>query len=305
MKGLYKKKISFYGLLALSFFYSIAAQAFTCQANGSTISGSGSITVPVNLTPSVGANENLVVNLANSISCKNDAPKQYTDPIRVGTASAYSGALTNFTGSLSYHSTSYDFPLSSPTAWVPTPNANYVAWPTVLYLTPTGAASGVVITAGQIFASLSLQKENTSTGGVSQTIIWNLKALNTVTVPTGGCDVSARNVTVSLPNYPGTVSVPLTVSCGSSKSLDYYLTGTTTDTAASIFTNTSTDSPAEGVGIQLSNTSGILSTNKNISLGTVGTSAVSLGLTASYARTSGQVTAGNVKSIIGITFVYP
>lgn len=163
----------------------------------------------------------------------------------------------------------------------------------------------MVITAGQIFASLSLQKENTSTGGVSQTITWNLKALNTVTVPTGGCDVSARNVTVSLPNYPGTVSVPLTVSCGSSKSLDYYLTGTTTDTAASIFTNTSTDSPAEGVGIQLSNTSGILSTNKNISLGTVGTSAVSLGLTASYARTSGQVTAGNVKSIIGITFVYP
>lgn len=126
-----------------------------------------------------------------------------------------------------------------------------------------------------------------------------------MTVPTGGCDVSARNVTVSLPNYPGTVSVPLTVSCGSSKSLDYYLTGTTTDTAASIFTNTSTDSPAEGVGIQLSNTSGILSTNKNISLGTVGTSAVSLGLTASYARTSGQVTAGNVKSIIGVTFVYP
>jgi len=305
MNGLSKKKISLYGLLVLSFFYSITAQAFTCRANGSTISGSGSITVPVTLTPSVGANENLVVNLANSISCKNDAPQQYTDPIRVGTASAYAGALANFTGSLSYHSATYDFPLSSPTAWVPTPNSAYVAWPTVLYLTPTGAASGVVITAGQIFASLSLQKENTSTGGVSQTITWNLKALNTVTVPTGGCDVSARNVTVSLPNYPGTVSVPLTVSCGSSKSLDYYLTGTTTDTAASIFTNTSTDSPAEGVGIQLSNTSGILSTNKNISLGTVGTSAVSLGLTASYARTSGQVTAGNVKSIIGITFVYP
>ncbi|STW04827.1 fimbrial protein FimH [Klebsiella grimontii] len=39
-------------------------------------------------------------------------------------------------------------------------------------------------------------------------------------------------------------------------------------------------------------------------MGTVGTSAVNLGLTATYARTSGQVTAGNVQSIIGVTFVY-
>ncbi|MBN5380694.1 fimbrial protein, partial [Serratia marcescens] len=30
----------------------------------------------------------------------------------------------------------------------------------------------------------------------------------------------------------------------------------------------------------------------------------SLGLTASYARINGQVVAGNVQSIIGVTFVY-
>ncbi|HEJ7646094.1 TPA: fimbrial protein, partial [Klebsiella oxytoca] len=34
------------------------------------------------------------------------------------------------------------------------------------------------------------------------------------------------------------------------------------------------------------------------------TSSVSLGLTANYARTSGQVTAGGVQSIIGVNFVY-
>ncbi|HFT6532676.1 TPA: fimbrial protein, partial [Escherichia coli] len=44
--------------------------------------------------------------------------------------------------------------------------------------------------------------------------------------------------------------------------------------------------------------------NNTVSLGAVGTSAVSLGLTANYARTGGQVTAGNVQSIIGVTFVY-
>ena len=283
--------------------YSVNAQAFTCQANGTTISSSGTVTVPVTLTPSLEADQNLVIDLGDSIQCKNDAPKQYTDPIRVGTASAYSGVLANFTGSITYNGSTYSFPLSSPTSWVPTTSGTYVKWNTILYLSPTGAASGVVIEAGQIFATLSLQKESSS-GGVSQTITWNLKANNTVTVPTGGCDVSSRSVTVALPNYPGTQTVPLTVYCASTKALSYYLTGTTSDTAATIFTNTSSTSAATGVGVQLSNSSGVLATNQTVSLGDVGTTPVSLGLTASYARTSGQVVAGNVQSIVGVTFVY-
>ena len=291
-------------LIILILVYSVNAQAFTCQANGTTINGSGTVTVPVTLTPSLGTTQNLVINLGSSIQCKNDAPKQYTDPIRVGTASAYAGALSSFTGSITYNNSTYAFPLSSPTPYVPTTSGSYVAWNTILYLSPTGAASGVVIQAGQIFASLSLQKENTSTGGVSQTIIWNLKANNTVTIPTGGCDVSGRNVAVPLPDYPGTASVPLTVHCGSTKALSYYLTGTTSNSAATIFTNTASTSPATGVGVQLSNSSGVLATNQTVSLGNVGTTPVSLGLTASYARTSGQVVAGKVQSIVGVTFVY-
>ncbi|GCT00736.1 minor component of type 1 fimbriae [Escherichia coli] len=39
-------------------------------------------------------------------------------------------------------------------------------------------------------------------------------------------------------------------------------------------------------------------------LGELGTWGVGLGLTANYERTGGQVTAGNVQSIIGVTFVY-
>ncbi|BBT69522.1 hypothetical protein WP8S18E06_08210 [Klebsiella sp. WP8-S18-ESBL-06] len=123
-------------------------------------------------------------------------------------------------------------------------------------------------------------------------------------VPTGGCDVSARNVTVTLPDYPGSTAIPLTVYCAQSQKLAYYLTGTTADSANSIFTNTATASPAQGIGVQLTRNGNIVPTNSTVSLGTVSTSAVSLGLTANYARTSGQVTAGNVQSIIGVTFVY-
>ncbi|VDR24913.1 Uncharacterised protein [Raoultella terrigena] len=56
--------------------------------------------------------------------------------------------------------------------------------------------------------------------------------------------------------------------------------------------------------MQLTRGGTAVAANSPVSLGTVGTSPVSLGLTAEYARTSGQVTAGNVQSIIGVTFVY-
>lgn len=122
--------------------------------------------------------------------------------------------------------------------------------------------------------------------------------------PTGGCDVSARDVTVTLPDYPGSVPIPLTVYCAKSQNLGYYLSGTTADAGNSIFTNTASFSPAQGVGVQLTRNGTIIPANNTVSLGAVGTSAVSLGLTANYARTGGQVTAGNVQSIIGVTFVY-
>lgn len=80
--------------------------------------------------------------------------------------------------------------------------------------------------------------------------------------------------------------------------------GTTADAGNSIFTNTASFSPAQGVGVQLTRNGTIIPANNTVSLGAVGTSAVSLGLTANYARTGGQVTAGNVQSIIGVTFVY-
>ncbi|MCQ4856862.1 hypothetical protein NE471_28625, partial [Escherichia coli] len=66
----------------------------------------------------------------------------------------------------------------------------------------------------------------------------NIYANNDVVVPTGGCDVSARDVTVTLPDYPGSVTIPLTVYCAKSQNLGYYLSGTTADAGNSIFTNT-------------------------------------------------------------------
>lgn len=276
------------------------ASAFTCKAAGVVLSGSGTVNVPVTLTPEIQVSQNLVVNLGNSIQCKNDAPQFYLDPIRVGVASAFGGALANFRGSMSYYGSSYPFPTTTATKYVNHTWGTYQPWNTVLYLTATGAAGGVVIPQGSLIASLRLEKG----GSDVQVITWNLYAANSVVVPTGGCDVSSRNVTVNLPDYPATQSVPLTVRCAANQQLAYYLTGTTTDTGATIFANTASSSPAQGIGIQLRNNAGILKTNQNVSMGTVGTSSTSLNLVARYERTGPQVVSGNVQSVIGVTFIY-
>lgn len=285
----------------------IGAQAFTCQAGGNQLSGSGTVDVVVTLTPQLQPNENLVVNLGESIECKNDAPSQYRDAVRVGEASTFSGALANFTGSLSYYGQNYNFPIATgnSTHWEDHSWGTYQPWSVILYLKAIGAAGGVVINQAERFASLTLQKRDESTGGISQTIVWNLIAANSVTVPTGGCDVSSRNVNVLLPDYPGNSPVDLTVHCAQAHNLNYYLTGQTVDTDNSIFANVASSSPAQGVGVRLRNSSGILATNQQISMGSVGTNAISLGLTAEYGLTGPQLTAGNVQSVIGVTFVYP
>ncbi|WP_082061126.1 fimbrial protein [Pseudomonas sp. MRSN 12121] len=294
---------NFYIMMLAIAGWSSSGWAFTCQALGKTISGSGTLSVYVNLQPAISPGQNLVVDLSQSIQCKNDRPSVYRDPIRVGSGSAYEGVLASFSGTLSYHGVNQPFPLRSPTSWVDTPWGTFQGWRTVLYLTPVSSASGVVIQTGQLFASLALQKQGPG-GSVSQTIIWNLYANNSVVVPTGGCDVSARNVTVTLPDYPGSAAVPVTVHCAKSQKLAYYLSGTTTDAANTIFTNSASASAAQGVGVQIFRNGGVLAVNNTVSLGSVDTSPVNLGLSASYARTSGQVTAGNVQSIIGVTFLY-
>nr|WP_314266679.1 fimbrial protein [uncultured Moellerella sp.] len=287
--------------------------AFTCRdATGNTLnstSGTATANVYVNLIPNVQSGQNLVVDLSQSVFCRNDSPTIRRDLVSMIRGSAYGGVLSKFTGSLRYYGTSYPFPLTSPTHQQNFSSGTYVPWNTQLYLTPISAAGGVVINRGTLFASLVMYQvgSDISTGGNvnTATFIWNLYANNDVVVPVGGCDVSARNVSVTLPEYPGnTQAIPLSIYCASNQNISYYLTGTT-DTSTSIFANTlSGANTATGVGIQLVRNGNAVPANQNVQLGRVGSSSVNLGLSARYARTKGQVTAGKVQSVIGVTFMY-
>lgn len=286
--------------------WSINAWSFTCKTrSGQAVGTEGSGTnanVYVNLTPSVSVGSNLVVDLSSQIFCHNDFPETHTDYVTLQQGSAYGGVLSSFAGTVRYNGYSYPFPLKAETAYVVYNSRTDKPWPIALYLTPLSTASGVAIKSGSLIAKLVLHLRNNFNEHV--TFNWMIYANNDVIVPTGGCDVSSRNITVTLPDYPGTKPLPVAVHCAKNQNLDFYLSGTTTDSANSIFTNTAPTTPALGIGVQVSRNGEIVSANSKVSLGTVGTSPVNLGLTATYARTGGQLTAGNVTSLIGLTFVY-
>lgn len=283
--------------------YSSFSSAYTCVTAAGAVAGGGNTNVYVGLTPSIAVGQNIVVDLSSQISCRNDQPESFIDYVSIDQGSEYGGALADFKGAIQYSGSNYEFPLTTETKTVTYDSKTQKPWPVVLSLTAFGApANGIAINSGDLVATLNMHQTNDK--GESHSYKWSIYANNNVVVPTGACDVSERNVTITLPDYPGTATVPLTVRCAQNQQLAYYLTGSTTDTSNTVFSNTSSLSPATGVGVQLSNQTDIIATNKKISLGTVGTSPVSLGLIASYARSSGQVVAGNVQSIIGVTFEY-
>ncbi len=141
--------------------------------------------------------------------------------------------------------------------------------------------------------------------GNPRNFTWNIISNNNVVMPTGGCTVDSRNVTVDLPDFPGSAEIPLGVYCSSEQKLSFYLSGATTDSSRQVFANTAPDATkASGVGVTLMRNGKILATGENVSLGTVNKSKVPLGLSATYGQTGNKVSAGTVQSVIGVTFIY-
>ncbi|WFC81907.1 fimbrial protein [Enterobacter quasiroggenkampii] len=290
--------------------WSINVWAFSCKTNtGETIpNGGGTAIVYINLPTTVQytALYHLAeIDLSKYISCRKDNTN-VTDTVSLMQAIGYNSLTWNLDASMNPYgpdSGGYVLPIyneSYPASYWTT---QYTPWRMWFNISAKKSFSGVAVYGGTLMAQVDMRY--TSSGSTKDaTYTWNIYANNTMTVTAGGCDVSARDVTVTLPEYPGKTTVPVTVRCGQNQPLSYYLSGTTSDSVNTIFTNTASGSPAQGLGIQMMRNGVPVPANNNLSLGTVGSTPVNLGLTATYARTSGQVTAGNVQSIIGVTFVY-
>ena len=260
--------------------------AFSCNVDGGSSIGAGTTSVYVNLDPVIQPGQNLVVDLSQHISCWNDYGGWYdTDHINLVQGSAFAGSLQSYKGSLYWNNVTYPFPLTTNTNVLDIGDKTPMPLPLKLYITPVGAAGGVVIKAGEVIARIHMY--------------------NNVVMPTGGCTVDSRNVNVNLPDFPGSAEIPLGVYCSSEQKLSFYLSGATTDSSRQVFANTAPDATkASGVGVTLMRNGKILATGENVSLGTVNKSKVPLGLSATYGQTGNKVSAGTVQSVIGVTFIY-
>lgn len=280
--------------------------AFSCNVDGGSSIGAGTTSVYVNLDPVIQPGQNLVVDLSQHISCWNDYGGWYdTDHINLVQGSAFAGSLQSYKGSLYWNNVTYPFPLTTNTNVLDIGDKTPMPLPLKLYITPVGAAGGVVIKAGEVIARIHMYKIATLGSGNPRNFTWNIISNNNVVMPTGGCTVDSRNVTVDLPDFPGSAEIPLGVYCSSEQKLSFYLSGATTDSSRQVFANTAPDATkASGVGVSLMRNGKILATGENVSLGTVNKSKVPLGLSATYGQTGNKVAAGTVQSVIGVTFIY-
>ncbi len=280
--------------------------AFSCNVDGGSSIGAGTTSVYVNLDPVIQPGQNLVVDLSQHISCWNDYGGWYdTDHINLVQGSAFAGSLQSYKGSLYWNNVTYPFPLTTNTNVLDIGDKTPMPLPLKLYITPVGAAGGVVIKAGEVIARIHMYKIATLGSGNPRNFTWNIISNNSVVMPTGGCTVDSRNVTVDLPDFPGSAEIPLGVYCSSEQKLSFYLSGATTDSARQVFANTAPDATkASGVGVSLIRNGKILAAGENVSLGTVNKSKVPLGLSATYGQTGNKVSAGTVQSVIGVTFIY-
>lgn len=133
----------------------------------------------------------------------------------------------------------------------------------------------------------------------------NLQLHATIVSPTCELEPGSRNVAIDLPDYPGEASLRLKLTCPFEREVKYLFSGSTTDKEGSIFTNTSSNTPAQGVGIQLTDRFGVIKVNQERNLGHVNSRGKVLELRATYAANGVKVQAGNVQSVVSLTFVYP
>lgn len=209
--------------------------AFSCNVDGGSSIGAGTTSVYVNLDPVIQPGQNLVVDLSQHISCWNDYGGWYdTDHINLVQGSAFAGSLQSYKGSLYWNNVTYPFPLTTNTNVLDIGDKTPMPLPLKLYITPVGAAGGVVIKAGEVIARIHMYKIATLGSGNPRNFTWNIISNNSVVMPTGGCTVDSRNVTVNLPDFPGSAEIPLDVYCSSEQKLSY-TSGRTSNEAAFLY----------------------------------------------------------------------
>lgn len=173
-----------------------------------------------------------------------------------------------------------------------------------LIMSPVSGAGGVQIKKGDLISEIAIYK-NTQKSPDRREFYWKVYANNDVIVPTGGCDINNRNISIRMGDYPVDISekdIDLSVRCAKRVNLKFSLSGRTD--SQSIFSNISSNLPASGIGIEIVRNGQAVPVNTEVNMGNVGTAPRQLGLKARYVLNGKTLTTGNVQSVIGVNFTY-
>ncbi|ENU7857287.1 fimbrial protein, partial [Escherichia coli] len=238
---LFKKSTVLKGCVLFTFImaYSQPSFALLCRNNQTgQIFQSGDSSFTISISPVQYDKTITVLDLNQLVSCKNeDSSGQNYDYLRVRQGTGFSPSLDAKTyGRLDFTDRPSGYSQTLPLQQDTKPTINYWKYniwepfPLRMYLYPEPGVFGKLIHAGELVATVYVNKFSTKGQEAGErNFTWRFYAKNESYIETGTCHVSAHDVKVNLPDYPGgPVVVPLTVRCDQPQSVSYTLSGPAT-----------------------------------------------------------------------------
>lgn len=297
-------------LIVLASSWVSPVNAFSCRlkSTGQIVKPNGSFErtdVFVDIEPEIKVGQTFTIDLSKEIFCKNESLKHGERTV-VLRSTTIPPSKPNISGRMQFYSRTYNMPLQSHSQeeYVGSYNVE-MPWQTKFFLTPTREMSnGILFNSGELVLYVVMIKHVLN--GYSEGMFFNVRAKNSVVTPTATCDVNPKTINVTMGSYPldnADKDINLSIRCTRDRNVGFKLSGQTEPSTA-IFSNSSAQSPAQGIGIQIVRGNRAITPNSLVNLGVIGTTPRTINLKARYALNGKPIKAGNVRSVIDMSFVY-
>lgn len=297
-----------------------AASAFSCTSNGVAIGGSGTFTIPIDVTIDKISTNILLTDLSKYTTCEGHPDTFYKDALRSNNASISSSIINaGFAGYVDLDGTEY-----------PVPPGTVCVWPDNNCSTTTGhvtnplkikigikkirnTTTSLTLPAGTEIATFGVQQRSANTWGWSKT--WRFTLKSELVIPTYACQVNNPNQTVTLTSvsnvdlrnngagtYPTAKPFNINLDCDPQTTVSIQFDGTAMPGNPNILANTTAGNDSVGIQINHNGTPINLGTPLQI-VANAGTHE-SLAFDGHYFYNGGAISPGAVTSVATFTMTY-
>lgn len=331
------KSIFILYILILSAFCSNTVYAFSCTSNGISIGGTGTYTIPVDVTISKTTTDILLTDLSTYTSCSGylgwagQGGPAANDALRTYGSSSFSSAFSSigFTGYAILPSGRFNFPLPTGKCVWPDGSCTYTSGTNLttspinikigMIRTTPGITTGTTIPAGTEIARFTLEQRGT-VGGASPTWgngikTWIFTLKNALVVPSYTCSWTNANQTVTLSPvlsdelkrngtgvYPGGQDFNLKINCDPGTTVSVQFDGITMKNKDNVLAKNGNENDSVGIQMQYNNTPVIIGTKMQVINNAQSQELIPL--KAYYYYNGGSLTSGSLNAVTTVTFQY-